>query len=242
MARLVWDKSGEKLFEAGVDHCALYLNKNGTYPKGVAWNGIVNITESPTGAESNKGYADNIQYYNLVSAEELEGSIEAFMFPPEWYACDGYEEPAPGVLIGQQSRSVFGLAYRTKIGNDTDGQDHGYKLHLIYGALASPSEKSYDTINDSPDAMTMSWDFSTTPVDVDGFKPTSILVLDSTKVPADVMTAIESELYGTDGVSTQADDEESSSSSSGDAHLPLPGEILAMMPSGVALRAARFKA
>lgn len=234
MSRLVWDKAGEKFYEAGVDHVALYLNVSGVYPKGEVWNGITNVTESPTGAESNKGYADNIPYFNLVSAEEVEGSISAYTYPNSWNSCNGYEEPVEGLKLGQQTRTVFGLVYRTKIGNDTDGQDHGYKLHLIWGALASPSEMSHDTINDSPDAMEMSWDFSTTPVDVPGYKPTSTMEIDSTKFTEAQMKALEDILYGTDATSEEATGTE--------ARLPLPSEIITLMkPANMALRAARVR-
>lgn len=232
MAKVVWDKSGEKYYEAGVDHVVLYLNKKGVYPNGEAWNGITNVTTSPTGAESNKGYADNIAYLNLISAEEVEGSITAYTFPDSWTACDGYESPVDGLMIGQQSRSVFGLSYRTKIGNDTDGQDHGYKIHLLWGAQASPSEMSHDTINDSPEAMEMSWDYSTTPVDVEGYKPCSTMTIDSRKFTPAQMKAIEDILYGSDGEGTETN-----------ARLPLPAEIITLMtPAGGELRAARVRA
>lgn len=234
MSRFVWDKAGEKFYEAGVDHVALYLNVAGAYPKGEPWNGITNVTESPTGAESNKGYADNIPYFNLVSAEEVEGSISAYTYPPTWNACNGYEEPVEGLKLGQQTRAVFGMVYRTKIGNDTDGQDHGYKLHIIWGAQASPSEMSHDTINDSPDAMEMSWDFSTTPVDVPGYKPTSTMEIDSTKFTAAQMKALEDILYGTDATSEE--------DTGTDGKLPLPSEIITLMkPANMALRAARVR-
>lgn len=234
MPKLAWDKAGEKFFEAGVDHVVLYVNNKGTYPKGEAWNGITNVTTSPTGAESNKGYADNIAYFNLISAEEVEGSITAYTFPSSWAACDGYEEPVEGLMLGQQSRSVFGLSYRTKIGNDTDGQDHGYKINLLWGAQASPSEMSHDTINDSPEAMEMSWDYSTTPVDVEGYKPCSTMTIDSRKFSAEQMKALEDILYGTDG---------EGESGGTQARLPLPNEIITLMtPAGGTRRAARVRA
>lgn len=198
MAQLLsWDGVGEKLYESGVDHGVLYLpNASGVYDTGFAWNGLVSVTESPTGAEPNKQYADNIVYLNLLSAEEFGGTIEAFTYPDEFGVCDGSVEPEPGVLVGQQARKSFGLAFRTKIGNDVDGADHGYKIHLVYGALVSPSEKAYTTINESPEAITLSWEFTTTPAPVTGYRPTSLIVIDSTKVdPAD-LAALEAILYG----------------------------------------------
>src|SRR5690606_35515536 len=172
MARVTWDQVGERLYETGVDHGVLYLrNETGDYDTGVAWNGLVSVTESPTGAESNPQYADNIKYLNLVSAEEFGATIEAFTYPEEFAQCDGTAAPAAGVYVGQQPRRTFGLSYRTQVGNDIDGTDHGYKLHLIYGALAAPSEKAYNTINDSPEAITFSWELTTTAVEVPGLKP-----------------------------------------------------------------------
>ena len=198
MTKLQWDQTGERKYETGVDRGVLYKRAaNGTYPLGVPWNGLVSISESPSGAESNKQYADNIVYVNLISAEEFGGTIEAYTYPEVFALCDGTATPKAGVYVGQQNRKTFGLAYRTKIGNDTDGQDHGYKLHLVYGCLAKPSENAYSTVNDSPEAMTMSWELTTTPVAVTGFKPTSLLVIDSTKVGAADLTALETLLYGT---------------------------------------------
>jgi hypothetical protein len=215
MSKLTWDQTGERLYETGVDHAVLYpLDSKGTYSKGVAWNGITAITESPSGADANALYADNIKYLNLIAAEDFGGTIEAYMYPDEWAACDGSEEVAPGVTIGQQNRKTFGLSHRTKIGNDVDGQDHGYKLHLIYGALASPSERGYSTVNDSPEAMTLSWTFTTTPVEVPGFKSTAILTIDSTKTDATKLAALEEILYGTDDA---------------EARLPLPSEVIELL-------------
>lgn len=218
MAKLVWDKTGERFYETGVDQGVLYLlGDGGTYDTGVAWNGLVSVSESPSGAESNPQYADNIKYLNLISAEEFSATIEAFTYPAEFGECDGSAEPVAGVTIGQQNRKMFGLCYRTKIGNDTDGQDHGYKLHLIYGAQAAPSEKSYQTVNDSPEPITFSWEISTTPVNVTGYKPTASIVIDSTKVDAGKLAELEKKLYGDD--------------SAGTASLPLPDEVIALLKS-----------
>ena len=199
MAKLVWDKTGEHLYETGVDHGVLYFpDQTGAYKNGVAWNGLISVSESPSGAEATGQYADNIKYLNLISAEEFGATIEAYTYPEEFEACNGNKElvDASGVYVGQQSRSVFGFCYRTMIGNDTDGQDHGYKLHLVYGCQVSPSEKAYQTINDSPEALTFSWELSTTPVNVTNMKPTALLILDSTKVNSTKMAKIEDKLYG----------------------------------------------
>lgn len=215
MARIQWDQTGKRFYETGVDRGVLYLrDSQGDYSTGVAWNGLTGITESPTGAETTPQYADNIKYVDLVSAEEFEATIEAFTYPEEFAECDGTATPSPGVTIGQQDRKTFGLSYRTKIGNDVDGQDHGYKIHLIYGALAAPSEKAYNTINDSPEAITFSWEITTTPVGVEGYKPVASLTIDSTKVSSDDLEAIEDLLYG---------------DSTEEPSLPLPGEIIAMV-------------
>lgn len=214
MAMLVWDKTGERYYETGVDKVALYVQENGTYPKGVAWNGVTAITESPSGAEPTPLYADNIKYLNLISAEELALSIEAYQSPEEFDVCDGTASPVDGLNIGQQDRKTFGLAYRTLIGNDTEGNNHGYALHLVYGCLAAPSEKAHNTVNDSPEATTLSWEVSTTPVAVTGFKPTSSLEINSTKVDKDKLTALEAKLFG---------------SESEEATLPLPDEIITML-------------
>jgi len=214
MAPLTWDDVGQRLYEVGVDHGVLYLpDSGGVYSDGVAWNGLTTVTESPSGAEPSPQYADNIKYLNLISAEEFGGTIEAFTYPEEFAECDGTAVPATGVTVGQQSRKGFGLSYRSRIGNDLDGTDHGYKLHLLYGCYASPSEKAYATINDSPEAITFSWEIYTVPVAVTGMKPTSLIVIDSTKVdPAD-LAALEAELYGDSG---------------GDPNLPTPDVVIAM--------------
>lgn len=214
MARLVWDKTGEHLYETGVDHGVLYFpDQTGAYKNGVAWNGLISVSESPSGAEATGQYADNIKYLNLISAEEFGATIEAYTYPEEFEACNGNKELVDntGVYVGQQSRSVFGFCYRTMIGNDTDGQDHGYKLHLVYGCQVSPSEKAYQTINDSPEALTFSWELSTTPVNVTGKKPTALLVIDSTKIDSTKLAKIEAKLYGDE--------------SSTGAVLPTPDEI-----------------
>lgn len=219
MSKLVWDKTGERLYETGVKQGVLYPQAaGGTYPKGVAWNGLTNITESPSGAEATALYADDIKYLNLVSAEELGGTIEAYTYPDEFAECDGSAALTDGVFIGQQDRKTFGLCYRTTLGNDVDSNGHGYKLHLIYGALAAPSEKAYATINDSPEAITFSWEFKTTPVNVTGHKPTASLTLDSTKVSETKMAALEKVLYG-DGDT--------------EARLPLPDEVVQILTSAV---------
>lgn len=216
MSRLVWDKTGDRLYETGVKQCVLYPQVSGAYPKGVAWNGITSVTESPSGAEPSPLYADDIKYLNLMSTEEFGASIEAYMYPEEFEACDGSAEIVPGVSIGQQKRQSFGLCYRTIIGNDTDSNGHGYKLHIIYGALAAPSEKAYATVNDSPEAITFSWELSTTPVNVTGGNPTASLTIDSTKVNAEKLKALEDILYGSETESTGP-------------RLPLPDEIATLM-------------
>ena len=218
MARLVWDQTGQKTYETGVKQGVLYpQGEGGAYPKGYAWNGLTGVTESPSGAESNPLYADDIKYLNLMSAEEFGATIEAYTYPDEFAECDGSAEIAPGVTIGQQARKTFGMAYKTTFGNDVDGNEHGYKLHLIYGALATPSEKAYATINDSPEAITFSWEVTTTPVAVEGFKPTASLTIDSTKVDKAKLTALEDILYGKDTV---------------EARLPLPNEVAELMKTG----------
>lgn len=211
MSKLVWDNTGERIYETGVKQGVLYLqDAQGAYTKGVAWNGLTAVTESPSGAEPTPLYADDIKYVTLMSAEEFGATIEAYTYPDEFAECDGSAAIATGVYVGQQKRKAFGLAYRTVVGNDVDFNDHGYKLHLIYGALASPSEKAYATINDSPEAITFSWEITTTPVNVTGFKPTAIVTIDSTKVDADKLTQLEAILYG---------------SEEAEARLPLPDEI-----------------
>ena len=200
MAALVWDKTGERRIETGVDHCALYVYdpSTKTYGKGVAWNGITAISEKPEGAEATDLYADNILYLSLLSAEKLKGTIEAYTYPDEFEACDGSAELAKGVKIGQQDRVAFGLAYRTKIGDDVAGQDRGYKLHVLYGCKASPSEKGYKTVNDSPEAISFSWEISTTPVNVAGAKPTSLLTISSLDVDSTKLKSLEAKLFGAD--------------------------------------------
>ena len=211
MAKLVWDKIGERFFETGVNKGVLYpQSADGAYPKGVAWNGLTAVTESPSGAEATPLYADNIKYLNLMSAEEFGATVEAYTYPEEFAICNGEVALTEGVTIGQQKRTAFGMAYQTKVGNDVDSE-LGYKIHLIYGALAAPSEKAYATVNDSPEAITFSWEVSTTPVEVEGFKPTATLVVDSTKVDAEKLAALEAVLYG---------------SESEEARLPLPSEVL----------------
>ena len=220
--KILWDEIGKKFYETGVKKGVLYPVDNlGVYSNGVAWNGITAITESPSGAEASPLYADDIKYVNLTSAEEFGATIEAYTYPDEFAECDGSAEIAEGVVIGQQKRKTFGLSYVTTLGNDTEGSDHGYKIHLIYGAQAAPSEKGYSTINDSPEAIILSWVLSTTPVNVTGFKPTASITIDSTKVDAEKLKALEDILYGTDGT------EESSSGTT--PRLPLPDEIISIM-------------
>ena len=222
MAKLVWDKTGERFYETGVKQGVLYIPTDGVYSKGVAWNGLTAVTESPSGAEATALYADDIKYLNLLSTEEFGATIEAYTYPDEFAVCDGSAELTKGVTIGQQKRSTFGLCYKTTIGNDTDGNDHGYKLHIIYGALATPSEKAYSTINDSPDAVTFSWEITTTPVNVTGQKPTASLVIDSTKADKTKLEALEAILYGKDPTSEGAQD-------GVEPRLPLPDEIKTLM-------------
>lgn len=225
MAMLKWDQAGERLYETGVDHGVLYPQKAGAYPKGVAWNGLISVTESPSGAEDNPLYADNMKYLNIKSNEDYGATIECYTYPDEWAACNGEADLATGVTLGQQRRNTFGLCYRTNIGNDTDGNDHGYKLHLVYGCSASPSEKSYSTINDSPEAITFSYEVTTTPIPVSGndldgnpFKPTAVITINSTKVSEENLKALEKILYG---------EEEGD-----DARLPLPDELKTIFAEG----------
>lgn len=218
MSKITWDNVGERLYETGVKQGVLYpMGASGAYDLGVAWNGLTAVTESPSGAEATPLYADDIKYLNLMSNEEFGGTIEAYTYPEEFEQCDGSAAITAGVVIGQQPRKTFGLCYRTTLGNDIANNDYGYKLHLVYGALASPSEKAYATINDSPEAITFSWEFSTTPVNVTGHKPTATLVIDSTKVDAEKLAALEEILYGTE---------------SAEARLPLPDEIATLMTNG----------
>ena len=223
MSRITWDTVGERYYETGVKMGVLYpIQAGGLYNKGVAWNGLTAVTESPSGAEATALYADDIKYLNLLSNEEFGATIEAYTYPEEFAECDGSAALAHGVMIGQQKRKIFGLCYRTAIGNDVDGSDYGYKLHLVYGCLASPSEKAYATINDSPEAITFSWEVTTTPVSVTGFKPTSQITIDSTKVKPEKLTALEDILYGKDGDGEAATE----------PRLPLPDEVAALFSEG----------
>ena len=214
MTKLNWDVQGERYYETGVSKGVLYPFKEGKYSKGVAWNGLTAVTESPSGAEPTPLYADNIKYLNLLSNEEFAATVEAYTYPDEFAECDGSAELAAGVSVGQQKRIPFGMSYVTKVGNDTDGQDYGYKIHLIYGALAKPSQKNYATINDNPEAITFSWELSTTPVAVPNLKPTACITIDSTKVGSDKLKKIEDKLYGTE---------------SEEATLPTPTELAALI-------------
>ena len=198
MAKIKWDQEGKRLYETGVSNGVLYVYSDGSYQNGVAWNGLISVTESPSGAEATPIYADNIKYLSLTSAEEFAASIEAYTYPDEFAECDGSAELAAGVMIGQQQRKKFALVYKTIIGNDTENEAHGYKLHIIYGCQAAPSERAYSTVNDSPEAITFSWEISTTPVEVTGHKPTSILTLDSTKVTPTKLKKVEDKLFGDD--------------------------------------------
>lgn len=217
MSKLVWDAVGERYYETGVKKGVLYVMDKGVYGVGVAWNGLTAVTESPSGAEASPLYADDIKYLNLMSAEEFGGTIEAYTYPDEFKACNGEAELAAGITLGQQPRKAFGFCYRTVLGNDVDENEHGYKLHLVYGAKAAVSEKAYATVNESPEPLTFSWEFTTTPVEVEGFKPTSIVTIDSTKVDAAKLKALEAKLYG-------SETEEPS--------LPLPSEVATMMAAG----------
>ena len=220
MSRIVWDNTGERYYETGVKYGVLYpIQTDGAYSKGVAWNGLTAVTESPSGAEATALYADDIKYLNLLSNEEFGATIEAYTYPDEFAECDGSAALGTGVMIGQQKRKTFGLCYRTTLGNDTDGNDYGYKLHLIYGCLAAPSEKAYATINDSPEAITFSWEVTTTPVNVKGFKPTSQITIDSTKADKSKLAALEDILYGKDG----------EAAGNTGPRLPLPDEVAELM-------------
>lgn len=215
MAVLVWDQIGERLYETGVDHGVLYIpTPEGEYTTGVPWNGLTSVSESPSGAEATAQYADNIKYLNLISAEEFSATLEAFTYPDEFAVYDGLVVPEAGVYVGQQPRKSFGLSYRTRLGNDVEGEEYGYKLHLVYGCTAAPSEKAYNTINDSPEAITFSWEVSTVPAPVTGYKPTSLIVVDSTIVGPTELGLLEDELYGT---------------VSGAANLPTPDEVIALL-------------
>ena len=215
MTKLVWDETGKRIYETGVKNGVLYpQDTSGAYPKGVAWNGLTAVTQSPSGAEATPLYADDIKYLNLYSAEEFGATVEAYTYPDEFAECDGSAELAKGVMIGQQPRKAFGMAYKTVIGNDIKSNKYGYKLHLIYGAMASPSEKAYATINDSPEAITFSWEITTTPVSVAGFEPTAYIEIDSTKADPTKLAKLEEKLFGSE---TQ------------EATLPLPGEVATLM-------------
>lgn len=214
MSKLVWDAIGERQYETGVKNGVLYVMEAGVYGTGVAWNGLTAVTETPSGAEATPLYADDIKYLNLMSNEEFGGTIEAYMYPPEFAACNGEAELVAGVTLGQQPRKAFGFCYRTVLGNDVEENAHGYKLHLVYNAKASVSERAYATINESPEPITFSWEFTTTPVEVAGFKPTSIVTIDSTKVAAEKMALLEAKLYG---------------SETEEASLPLPSEIITIL-------------
>lgn len=217
MSRIVWDNTGERYYETGVKNGVLYpIQEDGKYSLGVAWNGLTAVTESPSGAEATALYADDIKYLNLLSNEEFGATVEAYTYPDEFAECDGSAALATGVMIGQQKRKTFGLCYRTTLGNDVDGNDYGYKLHLIYGCLAAPSEKAYATINDSPEAITFSWEVTTTPVNVSGFKPTSQITIDSTKANKTKLAALEDILYGKDDIEATP-------------RLPLPDEVAQLM-------------
>lgn len=224
--RLVWDKTGERLYETGVSQGVLYPynSTSKAYDKGIAWNGLTAVTESPSGAEATAIYADNIKYLSLMSAEEFGATIEAYTYPDEFAQCDGSAELVAGAMIGQQERKTFGLCYKTVLGNDTDGENYGYKLHIIYGATASPSEKGYATINDSPEAITFSWELTTTPVNVTGFKPTATIVIDSTKADPTQLAALEDILYGKDAGAEGTPPATA-------ARLPLPDEIKTLLTS-----------
>ena len=220
MSKLVWDETGKRFYETGVKQGVLYPQANGgTYPKGVAWNGLTSVSESPEGAEPEPLYADDIKYLNLMSVEEFKATIEAYTYPDEFAECDGSASIAEGVTVGQQKRKPFGLCYRTTLGNDVDGNGHGYKLHLVYGALAAPSEKNFESINDSPEAATFSWELSTTPVAIskDGFQPTASITIDSTKADSTKLKALEDILYG---------------STENEPRLPLPDEVATLMAAG----------
>lgn len=215
MSKIVWDQTGQKYYETGVSKGVLYpQDANGAYPLGVAWNGLTGVTEKPSGADSTALYADDIKYLELRAAEDFGATVEAYTYPDEFAACDGSAEPTPGVIIGQQNRLPFGLCYKTVIGNDTEKNDYGYYLHLIWNATASPSERSYKTINDSPEAITFSWEMTTTPVNVTGFKPTSYMRINSKKVDPSKLKDLEDALYGTAG---------------SDSHLPTPDQVIALL-------------
>lgn len=223
MAKLTWDQTGERLYETGCDRGVLFpIATGGQYGSGVAWNGLSSVNQSPSGAEATAVYADNIKYLDLMSAETFGATVEAYTYPDEFAECDGSATIAKGVTAGQQTRKMFGLSYRTLIGNDTEGTDHGYKIHLVYGAKAAPSERSYSTVNDSPEAATLSWELTTTPVDVPGFKPTAHLEIDSTKADPGKLKELEAILYGTDAGAE-------GTPAATEPRLPLPEEVITLM-------------
>lgn len=216
MAKIVWDQTGDRFYETGTDRGVLYPAVNGAYPKGVAWNGLTGVDENPSGAEESKFFADNIKYLGLRSAEDFGATVTAYTYPDEFAACDGSATPTPGLYIGQQTRKPFGMSYRTKVGNDVAGDDLGYKINLVYGATASPSQRSYKTVNDSPEPIEFSWELATTPVavEIEGLKPAAHLTIDSRTTPAEKLKALEAILYGTE---------------SEDARLPLPKEVYELL-------------
>lgn len=216
MAKIVWDQTGERFYETGTDRGVLYPAVNGAYPKGVAWNGLTGVDENPSGAEESKFFADNIKYLGLRSAEDFGATVTAYTYPDEFAACDGSATPTPGLYIGQQTRKPFGMSYRTKVGNDVAGDDLGYKINLVYGATASPSQRSYKTINDSPEPIEFSWELATTPVavEIENLKPAAHLTIDSRTTPAEKLKALEDILYGTENK---------------DARLPLPKEVYELL-------------
>lgn len=228
MSKLKWDEIGKRFYETGVDHGVLYLQQDGVYSRGVAWSGLISVSESPSGAEDSPLYADNMKYLNLKSAEEFGATIECYSYPDEWDECNGEAELAEGVKLGQQKRNTFGFSYRTKIGNDTQNDEYGYKIHLIYGCSAAPSEKSYSTVNDSPEAITFSYEVTTTPVTCEDFKPVSSVTIDSTKVDKEKLAQLEEILYGKDGDTSDPDN----TVPAVEARLPLPDELKVIFAAG----------
>lgn len=223
MAKLEWDKTGERRYETGTDRGVLYVASNGTYPTGVAWNGLTGVDENPSGAEANAQYADNIKYLELRSAEDFGATVTAYTYPDEFEQCDGSAEPTEGMYIGQQARKMFGMSYRTKIGNDVDGDEHGYYIHLIYGATASPSQRSYKTVNDSPEPIEFSWEVTTTPVNITGYKPVAHIRINSTKADPEKLAVLESVLYGANA---------EGSAEGRTASLPLPDAVKTILTTG----------
>lgn len=223
MARLEWDKTGERLYETGTDRGVLYVASNGTYPTGVAWNGLTGVDENPSGAEANAQYADNIKYLELRSAEDFGATVTAYTYPDEFEQCDGSAEPTEGMYIGQQARKMFGMSYRTKIGNDVDGNEYGYYIHLIYGATASPSQRSYKTVNDSPEPIELSWEVTTTPVNITGYKPVAHIRINSTKADPEKLAVLESVLYGANA---------EGNAEGRTASLPLPDAVKTILTTG----------